>query len=69
MPIYYAVENQELTIKRITGTDKIKTHLSNLGFIIGETITLVTKIDENVIVKLKGVSLAISSDMAKRILV
>ena len=69
MPIYLADPNKDYVIRNITGTDKVRAHLNNLGFIIGETIMLVTRVDENVIVKVKGVSLAISNTLAKRILV
>lgn len=69
MPIYLAEERQNLTIKMITGEDKIKNHLENLGFIQGETIMLVSKTSDNVIVKIKGVSLAISKELAGRILI
>lgn len=69
MPIYYADEHTDLEIKRITGSDKVKTHLNNLGFIVGEKIMLVNKVDDNVIVKIKGVSLGISRELAKRIVV
>ena len=69
MPIYLADLHQNLTIKRIAGEDKIKNHLENLGFIQGENIMLVSKTNDNVIVKIKGVSLAISRELAKRILV
>lgn len=69
MPIYLAEPHKDLVIQRITGTDKVKKHLENLGFITGETITLVNKVDDNVIVKIKGVSLGISRELAKRILV
>ena len=69
MPIYFAEPHTSLTIVEIKGNDKVRAHLHNLGFIVGETIMLVSKVDDNVIVKLKGVSLAISNELAKRILV
>ena len=69
LPIYLADPAQTLTIKQITGSDKMKKHLENLGFIIGEPIMLVNRVDNNVIVKLRGVSMAITQDLAKRILV
>lgn len=69
MPIYLAELHTELTIRQITGSDKVKAHLENLGFIIGETVMLINKVDDNVIVKIKGVSMAISQELAKRILV
>ena len=69
MPIYLADLHAEMVIKEIKGTDKIKTHLANLGFVVGETVMLVNKVDDNVIVKIKGVSLGISRELAKRIIV
>ena len=69
MPIYMADLHTDYVIREITGSDKVKAHLSNLGFIPGETINVVSRVDDNVIVKIKGVSLAISDILAKRILV
>ena len=67
MPISVAPTGEPLTIKRISGNDKIKMHLHNLGFIEGEEIMVINKINDNVIVKLKGVSLAITCDLAIKI--
>ena len=58
-----------LTISRVGGVDRIKRHLNNLGFIEGDPLMVINKIDENVIVKLKGVSLAITNELAKKIFV
>ena len=69
MPIALAPANENLTIHRISGPEKIRLHLKNLGFIEGEPIRLVSKIDKNVIVKIKGVTLAITHDLAKNIYV
>lgn len=69
MPIYMAPRDQEMVIIKITGNDKQKTRLQTMGFVEGETITVVHCMDENVIVKIKGVSVAIGKDLAKRILV
>ena len=69
MPIYLASKLKYMTITRITGNDKIKGHLTNLGFIVGESIMLINTVDDNVIVKVKGVSLGISKELAKRVLV
>ena len=69
MPISLATPNVELTITRISGSDKIRQHLHNLGFIEGEKIMVINTINENVIVKLKGISMAITYDLAKRIFV
>ena len=69
MPLYMAESGRDHIIGRITGNDKIKAHLANMGFVVGETVRIVNKVDENVIVKVKGVSIAISHELAKRIFV
>lgn len=69
MPISLADENQALIIRRITGDTKMKKHLENLGFVVGEEVKVVHRVGENLILKVKGVSLAISEDLARRIIV
>ena len=69
MPVHLIQRNETRVIVQILGDDKLKAHLANLGFLIGEPITLVNKVNENVILKVKGVSLGISKELAKRILV
>ena len=69
MPIYLANPMESLTIKQITGTDKVKAHLENLGFVVGEPVMVVSKVNDNVIVKIKGVTLGIDRELAKRILI
>lgn len=69
MPLYLVGNGQDVTIRRITGTDKIKKHLENMGFVVGAELLMVNKVDDNVIVKIKGVSIALSHELAKRIFV
>ena len=69
MPVSMCNPGEKYIIARVGGVDKIKRHLNNLGFIEGEPIMVINKIDDNVIVKLKGVSLAITNELAKKIYV
>lgn len=69
MPLYLADRDKEVLIIRITGGDHIKKHLETMGFTVGEWVKIVNQIDENVIVKIKGVSIALSHELAKRIYV
>ena len=69
MPISLVSPMEEHTIVRIGGSEKIRQHLQNLGFIVGEPIIVINRVQESVIVKLKGVSLAITEDLAKKIYV
>ena len=67
MPLYFAEDGCDVLISRIAGSDKIRKHLENIGFVVGERIFVVNKVNENVIVKIKGVSVALSHELAKRI--
>ena len=69
MPLYMAESGRDMVIAKITGTDKIKKHLENMGFVVGSSIRIVNKVEENVIVKVKGISVALSHELAKRIYV
>ena len=69
MPLYLADSGREVCIKRITGSDSIRSHLETMGFLVGEWIRVVSRVNENVIVKIKGVSIALSHELAKRIFV
>ena len=69
MPLHFAEFNVPVTIQRIAGSDKVKMHLNNLGFVVGESVTVVNKVNENLIVKVKGVTFGLSHELANRIYV
>ena len=69
MPISLATPGVELTIKRLGGSEKIQMHLRNLGFVEGAPLIIINKINKNVIVKIMGVSLAITYELANKIFV
>ena len=69
MPLSLAEPEKELTIKKLGGTPAIRQHLENLGFTVGETVTLVSALGGNVIVKVKESRVAIGREMAGKIMV
>ena len=69
MPLSLADANTPLTIHKICGNPALKQHLENLGFTVGETVTLISSLGENVIVKVKESRIAIGADMARKIMV
>ena len=69
MPLSLADANTPLTIRKIGGNPALKQHLENLGFTVGETVTLISNLGENVIVKVKESRIAIGADMARKIMV
>lgn len=60
---------QEKVILKITGRDHIQKHLANLGFVVGEPVTVISEIGGNMILKVKDVRIALDKTMANRILV
>ena len=69
MPLSLADADTPLTIRKICGSPAIRQHLENLGFTVGETVTLISNLGENVIVKVKESRVAIGADMARKIMV
>ena len=69
MPLTLAEIGKENIVKRITGKQQVKSHLEDLGFIVGSPITVINTIGGNVIVNIKESRIAISREMAQKIMV
>ena len=69
MPLSLAQVGEENIIKRIGGSPEVKRHLENLGFVVGGEVTVVNALGGNVIVNVKEARVAISKEMALKIMV
>lgn len=69
MPLTLANAGEELIIRKVGGNQEIRQHLENLGFVPGHTVIVVSEIAGNVIVNVKESRVAISKEMAQRIMV
>ena len=69
MPLMLAGIGEENTIKKIGGSPEIKKHLEDLGCVVGGSVTDVNALGGNVIVNVKESRVAISEEMARRIMV
>ncbi|MBQ2675914.1 MAG: ferrous iron transport protein A [Clostridia bacterium] len=69
MPLTFADVGEENTIKKIGGNPETKKHLENLGFIVGGAVTVINALGGNVIVKVKEARIAISQEMAQKIMI
>lgn len=69
MPLMLAGIGEENTIKKIGGSPEIKKHLEDLGFVVGGSVTIVNALGGNVIVNVKESRVAISEEMARRIMI
>ncbi len=69
MPLTLAVTGEENIIQRIGGSAEVRAHLQNLGFVPGGTVTVVSSMAGNLIVNVKNVRVAISKEMAQKIII
>ena len=69
MPLMLAQVGEENIIKKIGGSPEVKQHLETLGFVVGGTVKVVNALGGNVIVNVKESRVAISEEMAKKIMI
>ena len=69
MPLTFAGVGEEHIIKKIGGLPEVKKHLENLGFVVGSSVSVVNTVGGNLIVKVKEVRVAVSREMAQKIMI
>lgn len=69
MPLTLADVDEENTILRIGGSPAVKKHLENLGFVAGTSVSVITRVGDNLIVKVKEGRVAVSQEMAQKIMI
>lgn len=69
MPLTMAQEGENNLIKRIGGKDEIRRFLGTLGFVEGASVMVVSQNNGNVIVNIKESRVAISREMAMKIMI
>ena len=69
MPLSMLRPGETNTIKKVGGKEETRKFLENLGFVVGETVTVLSAFGGNMIVSIKDSRVAINSDMAMKIIV
>ena len=69
MPLTMAKAGEENTIIKIGGKEEARRFLKSLGFVAGSIVSVVSEMKGNVIVNVKGSRVAISREMANKIMV
>ena len=69
MPLVMANVGEENIIRRVGGSPEMKKHLEDMGFTVGGAVTVMNTIGGNLIVKIKESRVAISKEMAAKIMV
>mgnify|MGYP004495777581 FL=1 len=69
MPLTMANPGEVNTIRKVGGSAAVRKHLEHLGFVAGSDITVVSALNGNLIVNVKETRVAISREMAGKILI
>ena len=69
MPLVMADAGEENIIRCVGGSPEMKKHLEDMGFTVGGAVTVMNTIGGNLIVKVKESRVAISREMAAKIMV
>ncbi len=69
MPLILADPGEEAIIKKVGGNPEMKKHLEDMGFTAGGAVTVMNTIGGNLIVKIKESRVAISKEMAAKIMI
>ncbi len=69
MPLTMAKAGEENSVKKVSGKEETRRFLKTLGFVPGTHITIITKNSGNVIVNIKESRVAISREMATKIMI
>jgi ferrous iron transport protein A len=67
-PLYDAKIGETVIIRKVEGDDTACIHLAELGFIPNSAITVVNKIDGNLVLQVKGSRIAIGKQLASKVL-
>ena len=69
MPLTFAGVGEEHVVRKIGGRPEVRKHLENLGFVAGTEISVINTIGGNLVVKVKEARVAISQEMAQKIMI
>ena len=69
MPLTMVEPGWEIRIRKIGGKDETRRFLESLGFVMGGFVTVVSEINGNLSVKVKDSRVAISKEMANKIMI
>ena len=69
MHLTMAREGEVTSIKRVGGKEEVRRHLENMGFVPGTNVTVISVNNGNVIVNVKDARVAISKEMANKIMI
>ena len=69
MPLTMARPGETVVIRKITGSDEVRQHLAELGFVVDESVTVISEMAGNLILQVKDSRVAVDRTMANSIMI
>ena len=69
MPLTMARPGETVVIRKITGRDEVRQHLAELGFVVDESVTVISEMAGNLILQVTDSRVAVDMTMANRIMI
>ncbi len=69
MPLTLSGIGEQNTVKKVGGSPDVRKHLEDLGFVVGSDVEIVNTVGGNLIVRVKESRLAISKELAQKIMI
>lgn len=69
MPLIFAEAGQPQIIRKLGGNPEVRKHLEDLGFHVCGEVSIVSTLGANLIVKVKESRVAVSEELARKIMV
>lgn len=68
MPLSMRRAGETVTVTRVRGDEALKRHLSNIGFVDGSEVHVVSASGANIIVLVKGARFGLDAKVAQRVM-
>lgn len=69
IPLSLLHSGERAMIQKVSGSQEVRTHLKDMGFVSGCDVDVISSLGGNIIVTVKGTRVALGSDMASKIFV
>ena len=69
MPLCMAEKGKSHIIRKIGGSPEMRKHLEDLGFTVGGEVSIISALGENLIINVKQSRVAVSDELARKIMV
>lgn len=69
LPLAMLSEDETAVVSKVKGGQELRKHLSDLGLVEGAEVTVISRVNGDVIVNVKGARLALNRTMSSHIMV